>query len=565
MIRFKGLMMSRYAFAAGLAGMLVPIAVQAATLEGVVRDPGGAAISGALVTATAAGGLFAETVYSDAQGRFRLQTRQHGTLALRARKAYFADATRGAQVAAEGTLTVDFALAPLTDAGAISESLSASAHYTRIRFEDPRDRQFFQVDCLTCHQLGNAYTRAVRPSERWRQILTRMLGFYNVKDPAWIERYAARLEQAFDGTPVDTHQDHTPDPSIFPARVIEWKLPEGMIAHDVELFPGDNRFYTVDQGNDRIYITDPATNLTETFHIPADGIAVGGKFLALYGDPNPFSLAVARGPHSLQLGPDNHYYTTDTVSGQIGEFDPATRTYVGHDIGGTAMYPHTLRFDRKGRVWFTLGVSNQVGYYDTVNDRMQLVEIPTDTDRAQMPALMPYGIDVNPVDGSVWFSSLMANRIGRIDPDTLAVEMFTPPLVGPRRMRFAADGTLWIPGFGSGTLVKLDTRTMTYTSYEIPPLAAGEIEAPYALGVHPRTQEVWITANMSDRMFRFLPAQGRFVAYPLPTRGIYLRDVVFTPNGWVCAASSPVPAALTVEGGQQEIACIDPDGSAPMP
>jgi streptogramin lyase len=73
-------------------------------------------------------------------------------------------------------------------------------------------------------------------------------------------------------------------------------------------------------------------------------------------------------PHSLQEGPDGHYYTTDTVSGQIGEFDPVARTYVGHDIGGNALYPHTLRFDRQGRVWYTISFSNQVGMLDTRDD-----------------------------------------------------------------------------------------------------------------------------------------------------------------------------------------------------
>jgi virginiamycin B lyase len=83
--------------------------------------------------------------------------------------------------------------------------------------------------------------------------------------------------------------------------------------------------------------------------------------------------------------------------------------------------------------------------------------------------------------------------------------------------------------------------------------------------VHPQTQEVWITANMSDRMFRFLPREKRFIAYPLPTQGIYLRDIVFTPEGMVCSASSPMPAAVTVEGGMQEIVCLDPVGDLPLP
>jgi len=72
-------------------------------------------------------------------------------------------------------------------------------------------------------------------------------------------------------------------------------------------------------------------------------------------------------------------------------------------------------------------------------------------------------------------------------------------------------------------------------------------------------------ANMSDRVFRFLPHEERFVAYPLPARGTYLRDIVFTPEGLVCSASSPLPAPATVEGGMQEVICIDPIGNLPMP
>ena len=31
----------------------------------------------------------------------------------------------------------------------------------------------------------------------------------------------------------------------------------------------------------------------------------------------------------------------------------------------------------------------------------------------------PYGIDVNPKDGSIWYAKLYASKIGRIDPKTL--------------------------------------------------------------------------------------------------------------------------------------------------
>jgi hypothetical protein len=35
--------------------------------------------------------------------------------------------------------------------------------------------------------------------------------------------------------------------------------------------------------------------------------------------------------------------------------------------------------------------------------------------------------------------------------------------------------------------------------------------------------------------------------------------MIFTPDGKVCAASSMAAAPLAVEGGMEEVICIDPD------
>jgi streptogramin lyase len=549
-----------------MATVLSTVCAGAADLSGQVKSVSGRAISGALVTLTQSDGLFVETVYSQADGRFKIHTGQKGKSSLRARSPYFEDQAATVDLADGASLRQDFKLKPMTDPNAIAEAATASAHFARIRFDRPIDKTWFQVDCLTCHQIGNAFTRAPRPHELWQNIATRMLANYNITDKAWIDRYAGKLETTFNGKPVTLpRQKFTGYPEALPARITEWKLPTGVIAHDVELHKSDGKFYTVDQGVDKIYITDPVANTTETYDIPSGDIPQGGYFFKLTGNHTPLGLSVARGPHSLQEGPNGHFYTTDAISGQIGEFDPKLRTFVGHEIGGNSLYPHTNRFDKLGRVWFTLSFSNQVGMFDTRSGEMRVIDLPADTDRAENPARVPYGIDINPIDGSVWYASLMANRIGRVDPVTFEVKSFTPPTLGPRRMRFDASGVLWIPDFGRGGLVRLDTRTMEYKSYRIPTLSPGEVEAPYALGVHPKTQEIWITANMSDRVFRFLPREERFVAYPLPARGTYLRDMVFTPDGLVCSASSPMPAPATVETGMQEILCIDPVGNLPMP
>jgi len=538
-----------------VVALLIPTFVFSSTISGVVRSSEGSVVSGALLTLVARDGLYSETVYSDKHGRFAMVSTQHGVLTLRARKAYFADSTLS--VESEKQLTI--ILQKLSSESEISDQLSASAHFTNIHFDDPQARKFFQVDCISCHQLGNSFTRRPRSTEYWQSIVRRMLGFWGVTDEKWIKQYASVLKAGFDGNPAVSRQQHNVDPLAQKARVQEWKLPDGLISHDVEFHEADGKFYTVDQNADRIYITDPTLNTTETFNLPEMGLPQGGKFFTVFGDANPMGLSIRHGPHSLQEGPNGHFYTTNAIGGQIGEFDPAKKTYATFEVGGKAMYPHTLRFDGQGQIWFTITMSNQLGRFNPNSGEMTLLDLPATSVRPEVPVFTPYGIDVSPVDGSIWYSRLHANKIGRVDAKTLEIQEFEPPLTGPRRLRFDAVGMLWIPAFGDGSIVRLNPTTMEYTTYALPTLADNEIEAPYAVAVHPETQEVWVTANMSDRVFRFFPKEERFVSYPLPTRGTYMRDIIFLPDGRVCGASSPVPAVAVVEDGMQAIICIEPN------
>ena len=169
----------------------------------------------------------------------------------------------------------------------------------------------------------------------------------------------------------------------------------------------------------------------------------------------------------------------------------------------------------------------------------------------------PYGIDVHPQTGEIWYSKLYANKIGRIDPVTLEVSEFDTPLSGPRRLRFGKDGTLWIPAFNEGGLMRFDTKTRTFKTYKLPLLASGEYEIPYALNVHPDTGQIWISANQSDRIMRFDPVSEKFTSFPSPTRVTFLRDLIFTKDGKVCASNSNLPA-YAIEGGRPVFLCIDP-------
>ncbi|MGB5703823.1 MAG: hypothetical protein WBM48_13465, partial [Polyangiales bacterium] len=110
-------------------------------------------------------------------------------------------------------------------------------------------------------------------------------------------------------------------------------------------------------------------------------------------------------------------------------------------------------------------------------------------------------------------------------------------------------------------LLRFDPGTSEFKTYLLPTLSPDEYETPYALNVHRETGDVWLTSNMSDRIIRFIPGEERFISYPSPTRGTWLRDLVFTKDGKVCSSSSNLPA-YAIEDGVPSFICLDPEGGA---
>jgi streptogramin lyase len=172
---------------------------------------------------------------------------------------------------------------------------------------------------------------------------------------------------------------------------------------------------------------------------------------------------------------------------------------------------------------------------------------------------VPYGVDVAP-DGSVWFSQLNEHRIGRVDPESFAIEMFDTPFAAPRRLRFDAQGRLWIPSFSESLVARFDPATREFRSWRLP-LPAADGETPYALHVAP-DGAVWICGTNSDTLLRFEPAAERFTVYPLPTRVTYTREIAFDAQGRVWTSNSNSPA-WQIEDGAPRVLRLDPQGAEP--
>jgi streptogramin lyase len=555
-------MRTSYRTGLGCLTLLAVGVAQAGTLEGTV-SVAGKPLAGAMVSLANGQGM-TDSAYSDASGHYVLSTRLDGALKLRVRKRYHKDELRDVSLAADAQSKLDFTLAPLTDAKELSDDHPSLSHFAQIDFDKdekaPFSRANFTRDCLSCHSIGNLTTRWPRPPEGWVPTVQRMHGYLGNADMELIKLRAERLSKAMDGRLVNSRPEVPYDALLAQATVHQYRLPDTVVPHDAEYSPTYDKVYLSEMFAGEVLETDLKSGKTLHFKLPDDGEKAGGEFTRR-GMPAPYGLTIARAPHSLAEGPDGKIYLTDSIGAGITVFDPKSHAMKSYQVGGGALYPHTVRAAKDGIIWFTIAMSNQVGRFDPKTNTSKVITLPPTPALSASGGPIPYGIDVSPTDGSVWYSKLASDKIGRIDAATLEVKEFDSPVRGPRRQRFDAQGQLWVTGFSEGAIARIDVATWKAEIFPLPRYAPNEIPAPYALAINPATQEVWVNDTMLDLAWRFLPKEKRFVAYPMPLKGTYTRDFSFTPDGWACTANNPIPATA-LEGGTPELVCIDPGKAA---
>jgi len=88
--------------------------------------------------------------------------------------------------------------------------------------------------------------------------------------------------------------------------------------------------------------------------------------------------------------------------------------------------------------------------------------VPTPNSRPHDPAVA--------LDGSLWYTGQMANKLGRLDPETGQIKEFPlkTPGSGPHGLAADRDGNIWFTAIFKGYVGKLDPRTGNITEYHVP-------------------------------------------------------------------------------------------------
>lgn len=499
---------------------------RSAQLAGRVRRSRREPLPGAMVTLIDDVRLETVSVFVQQDGRYAFPRLRPGQYRLRARLIGYDDVVQPDVVLTKGRMTrVDVTMAPTANT---NDQLPASAWFALIldKWPDPKIRSDFTLSCGNCHQIGSYRFRRAKTEDEWRSVLTRMM----LNLPPYFQETRDQLIQ----TVIDTYGPGAtvptlpvpPPPSgdVLKAVIYEYVLGTATSSpgcHDLEL-GADNRVYA-DAG---LRWIDPRTSERGIY---------------------PFS----GGSHSIERAADGNMWITQAGSDSLAEIFvdgvTAPRYFPLPNINGVqGAYPHTNRFDAQGDLWMTLTKSNQLGRFEPLTAHWSYVPLP-EADAAEVGLSIPvaYGCDVAP-DDTVWWSQLFGERIGHYIPATDTMKAWRPPFYGPRRLAVDGGGIVWVPGYGSGVLGRFDPAIERWKVYPLPsgvagPPGFGTSDAPYNLNANRTDGSVWINGSNSDTMVRFDPATERFTVFPLPTRASFTREIEFDPdnNVWTCTSNEP--------------------------
>lgn len=149
-------------------------------------------------------------------------------------------------------------------------------------------------------------------------------------------------------------------------------------------------------------------------------------------------------------------------------------------------------------------------------------DVPTPKSRPHDPAVGP--------DGSLWYTGQLANKLGRLDPQTGAIKEFPLKTAGsgPHGLAPDKEGNIWFTANFKAYIGKLDPKTGTVTEYPMPDPAAADPHTP----VFDRNGTLWFTVQGGNFVGKVDPATGKVTLLKVATPNSHPYGMIVDPQGF---------------------------------
>lgn len=309
----------------------------------------------------------------------------------------------------------------------------------------------------------------------------------------------------------------------------EYQLPTFGWTREVSIAPGSDKLWFLELDADRLGSLDPSTGTVEWFDVPGEG---------------------PQGPHTLNADSKGNLWVALEESYSIAYFNTTTKQWriypppegvkfaITHDAALNSK--RQVEPDSKGRVWLTLVGINELWSVQVESGEVKRYQMPLPDGEEQFHVFI-YGAAMDPDGKRIWWTQLHG-FLGAFNIETESVERIVPFPRGaaPRRLAIEDNGTLWVPLYGEGQLVKFDTKKGAEVArYDMPDRAG----ATYSVTLDPKRRAIWVGTTNSDRIYRFDIDTARWRHYPLPRKEAFLRMIEIdhvTGDIWTSYANLPV-------------------------
>jgi virginiamycin B lyase len=174
----------------------------------------------------------------------------------------------------------------------------------------------------------------------------------------------------------------------------------------------------------------------------------------------------------------------------------------------------------------------------TLNVLIKEYDVPTPHARPHDPAVAP--------DGALWVTEQMANKLGRLDPNTGKFQEYPlkTPNSGPHGLVADTQGNIWFAAIFAGYVGKLNPKTGQIAEYR--PADGTKIDPHTPVFDH--SGILWFTNEQTNYIGRLDPATGKMELKVVPTPHAVPYGIVVLPTG--------VP--FFCEFGTNKLGSIDP-------
>jgi virginiamycin B lyase len=160
-------------------------------------------------------------------------------------------------------------------------------------------------------------------------------------------------------------------------------------------------------------------------------------------------------------------------------------------------------------------------------------------------------VNLDGSDGGVWFLEVGAGKIGRLDPDSGAIEEFkipaddgkhsatrsgaplasTAPLTTlPAALANAADGNIWFTNGADSRLGNINPKTKRFSFYDVPSPAANLVFNDIYPGPD---RALWFTEPVANKVGRFDLTSETITEFPVPTPGAHPVGIFAASDGGI--------------------------------